>query len=99
MANLGRGIGPSIANRLMERFGGRQVRKPGPGGLVTCVRTFRPESSLTTLCGINLQGAFNAIMSLWVVCGLLVFLLAFTLLEDETRVQVYLYQIVFTPRN
>lgn len=27
-------------------------------------------------------------MSLWVVCGLLVFLLAFTLLEDEARVQV-----------
>lgn len=36
----------------------------------------------------HLQGAFNAIMSLWVLCGLLVFLLAFTLLEDEARVQV-----------
>lgn len=30
-------------------------------------------------------------MSLWVLCGLLVFLLAFTLLEDEARVQVCKY--------
>lgn len=27
-------------------------------------------------------------MSLWVLCGLLVLLLAFTLLDDEARVQV-----------
>jgi predicted MFS family arabinose efflux permease len=57
VANLGKGIGPSIANAWMERLGGSR------------------------------QGAFNVTLSLWVLCGGLVFLLAFTLVGDELNVQ------------
>ena len=37
--------------------------------------------------GGSRQGAFNVILSLWVLCGGLVFLLAFTLVGDELNVQ------------
>ena len=57
VANLGKGIGPSIANAWMERLGGSR------------------------------QGAFNVTLSSWVLCGGLVFLLAFTLVGDELNVQ------------
>lgn len=57
VANLGKGVGPSIANAWMERVGGSR------------------------------QSAFNMTLSLWLLCGALVSLLSFTLVEDETRVQ------------
>ena len=60
-------------------------------GLTTTPHRTTPHHTTPQKQNTPYQGAFNAIMSLWVLCGLLVFLLAFTLLEDEARVQVGRY--------